>query len=683
MESHNRYAVLATDIETVSIASSDKDGDVTESSTNMTTDMTTQKEQHRHQLHDSTHDDKGPTRRLDIKTTREDQEDSTAGASNGSPSTKDPALCNFGAKRHMSSLRGATQLTKSHPPSACYGLKGAPLSTPHKVLSKDKQAAPTQWSPITTIDIESRSDGAQENTARNPKDKNNVAGATTFSSILPRGIVPIAPSDVPMPKVAGQTGNSAFARVTIVPIAAATELDDTLQAWQFPHPDQKEHDEDHQARPLNTAGVANATAMKKIAIGKEFASAQAIERGHPVVMIEVPDHEDDTSFKLQQNKVAATDADACRPSLKRQSPLMEKEAECPIGNDTPVSKGQEAAKHVPSMVTPQEWLKPFETEWTWRAIKDTKDEKSSTTSLRVSIHQNAFALLTGWTNFGSPSDTLSEHKTPLLASFSPSGCTGSSIHRDLVKKHGIPVQKTASSIPVYNADGSCNKAGEITAYAELRLKIGNHSERIDLTVTDLGSKEIFLGHDWLVRHNPVINWTTGSVTFARCHCAKNRFILPDADPDDEWELEEGETILSVDFEEAIEIHAVHKANELAAKANKGKEKKTFEQLVPESYRDFKDLFTKENFDDLPVRKPWDHAIELVPNAKNMLDCKVYPLNPIEQKELDKFLDENLASGRIKPSKSPMASPFFFVKKKDGTLRPVQDYRKLNEMTIKN
>ena len=62
---------------------------------------------------------------------------------------------------------------------------------------------------------------------------------------------------------------------------------------------------------------------------------------------------------------------------------------------------------------------------------------------------------------------------------------------------------------------------------------------------------------------------------------------------------------------------------------------------------------------------------------------MYPLNLDEQKELDTFLEEHLRTGRIQPSKSPMASPFFFVKKKDGRLRPVQDYQKLNDMTIKN
>ncbi|SJL02912.1 uncharacterized protein ARMOST_06253 [Armillaria ostoyae] len=118
-------------------------------------------------------------------------------------------------------------------------------------------------------------------------------------------------------------------------------------------------------------------------------------------------------------------------------------------------------------------------------------------------------------------------------------------------------------------------------------------------------------------------------------------------------------------------------------ANVEKPKKTFKEMVPSDYRSFCDLFSKENFDELPERKPWDHAIELVPNAKSTLDCKVYPLNRDEQEQLDKFLDENLESGQIKESKSPFTSPFFFVKKKDSSLRPVQDYRKLNEMTIKN
>ncbi|SJL01324.1 related to TY3B TY3B protein [Armillaria ostoyae] len=106
-------------------------------------------------------------------------------------------------------------------------------------------------------------------------------------------------------------------------------------------------------------------------------------------------------------------------------------------------------------------------------------------------------------------------------------------------------------------------------------------------------------------------------------------------------------------------------------------------MVPEPYQDFEDLFTKESFDKLPSCKPWDHTIELVPNAQAMLNCKVYPLNCIEQEELDKFLDENLATRCIKLSKSPTASLFFFVKKKDGKLHPVQDYCKLNEMMIKN
>jgi len=56
---------------------------------------------------------------------------------------------------------------------------------------------------------------------------------------------------------------------------------------------------------------------------------------------------------------------------------------------------------------------------------------------------------------------------------------------------------------------------------------------------------------------------------------------------------------------------------------------------------------------------------------------------MEQKELNKFLNENLETGQICLSKSPMASPVFFIKKKDSTLWLVQDYRALNTMTVKN
>ena len=69
---------------------------------------------------------------------------------------------------------------------------------------------------------------------------------------------------------------------------------------------------------------------------------------------------------------------------------------------------------------------------------------------------------------------------------------------------------------------------------------------------------------------------------------------------------------------------------------------------------------------------WDHKIDMKEGFEPQ-SFKNYNLTPEEQKELDKFLDENLEKGYIRPSQSRMASPFFFVKKKDGKLQPCQDY----------
>ncbi|KAG5730196.1 hypothetical protein E4T56_gene11685 [Termitomyces sp. T112] len=93
----------------------------------------------------------------------------------------------------------------------------------------------------------------------------------------------------------------------------------------------------------------------------------------------------------------------------------------------------------------------------------------------------------------------------------------------------------------------------------------------------------------------------------------------------------------------------------------------FQDMVPPYLHMFEDVFSKASFNSLLEHKRWDHAIELLPNSA-LSSCKVYSLAPREQDELNKFLQENLDSSCIHPSKSSMASLVFFIKKK-GWLPP--------------
>ena len=85
---------------------------------------------------------------------------------------------------------------------------------------------------------------------------------------------------------------------------------------------------------------------------------------------------------------------------------------------------------------------------------------------------------------------------------------------------------------------------------------------------------------------------------------------------------------------------------------------------------------------MPVRKPWDHGIDLKQDFQPKKG-QLIPLSVDEQKEVEAFLDDQLAKGYIRPSISPQTSPVFFVPKKDGKKRMVQNYRYVNEYTIKN
>jgi hypothetical protein len=110
--------------------------------------------------------------------------------------------------------------------------------------------------------------------------------------------------------------------------------------------------------------------------------------------------------------------------------------------------------------------------------------------------------------------------------------------------------------------------------------------------------------------------------------------------------------------------------------------KTTIDHIPAQFKRYAKVFSEEASHRLPKHQPWDHAIDLKPDA-TMKNSGIYRLTPKEQEAQKEYITEHLQKGYIRPSKSPMASSFFFVDKKDGKLRPVQDYRRLNDITVKN
>jgi len=105
--------------------------------------------------------------------------------------------------------------------------------------------------------------------------------------------------------------------------------------------------------------------------------------------------------------------------------------------------------------------------------------------------------------------------------------------------------------------------------------------------------------------------------------------------------------------------------------------------IPKQYRAFERVFSEEASHEFPPSRPWDHAINLKPDAPAALPGKLIPLSQAELEELRKFVKEHLGRGTIRPSKSPYKARFFYIKKKDRKLRPVQDYRPVNQWTIRN
>jgi len=95
-----------------------------------------------------------------------------------------------------------------------------------------------------------------------------------------------------------------------------------------------------------------------------------------------------------------------------------------------------------------------------------------------------------------------------------SGCTHTEINEQLVKDRRIQTKKINFSFEVFNADRTKN--GEVTKVAPLEVEINRHKETLEAAVIDLDGTDMFLGHDWLVKHNPEVNWKNRTIKFTRC-----------------------------------------------------------------------------------------------------------------------------------------------------------------------
>ncbi|KAM4691895.1 uncharacterized protein WCC33_016702 [Rhinophrynus dorsalis] len=150
------------------------------------------------------------------------------------------------------------------------------------------------------------------------------------------------------------------------------------------------------------------------------------------------------------------------------------------------------------------------------------------------------------------------------------------------------------------------------------------------------------GFPWLVKKNTRIDWVTASVAFPQ------------------------------------DTLSVHSISSLAVDSfpTEG----SSQEPVP--YVSFSDVFSKARAEVLPPHSQYDCAIDLLSGSTPPRGC-TYPLSLPETAALEAYIQDNLTRGLSVPSPPPAGAGFFFVKKKDDTLRPCIDYKGLSAITRRN
>ncbi|KAL0172961.1 hypothetical protein M9458_033272 [Cirrhinus mrigala] len=183
-----------------------------------------------------------------------------------------------------------------------------------------------------------------------------------------------------------------------------------------------------------------------------------------------------------------------------------------------------------------------------------------------------------------------------------------------------------------------------------------HHEETAFLVLDNSTADVILRRPWLIQHHPELSWDSGEIRKWSTTCFRNCFPQLPLTKTQSTVLPVCTTIIE-----------------------SPKEKVSMQ--IPVEYSSFADVFCPKRASQLPPHRPWDCAIDLLPDAP-VPKVRIYPLLLPEQQAMEEYVQEALAQGYIRPSTSPAASPFFFVAKKDGGLRPCIDYRALNQVTVK-
>ncbi|KAJ3819311.1 hypothetical protein F5880DRAFT_1489894, partial [Lentinula raphanica] len=135
----------------------------------------------------------------------------------------------------------------------------------------------------------------------------------------------------------------------------------------------------------------------------------------------------------------------------------------------PSSRVREASEETVTEIRSLNWKKAVE------AVKSLKGKKSYVRGTRGKSLRLPVIV-----------ETLEDNRQIVTQGLLDSGATGSCIDSEFVKRHRIPTKDLPIKTPVYNADGTLNEAGSIHKYVEVRMTVGDHSERIQFGVTSLG-----------------------------------------------------------------------------------------------------------------------------------------------------------------------------------------------------